>query len=321
MIIIIPHAVILSEAKDLPPDSVTGRSFASLRMTARTFSINQARCRLMKTIPIRARDAAFQKFEVLKTNRNKRHRYGEFFVEGVRNLNEAVRNGWAVRSFLYARDEALSNWAKDMLRDVRTDTNYELPKALMDELSGKDETSELLAVVAMRDELDASRLMGKQNPVFALFDRPSNKGNLGTLIRSCDALGVSGLIITGHAVDIYEPDVVSSSMGSFFGVPFVRLSDNQDIDRLIAQLKAEYPGLKVVGTTAHRQVNLFDVDMTGPVLLMVGNETDGLNRHLVETADVMATIPMSPAGSASSFNVSCAATVMFYEAVRQRATL
>lgn len=274
----------------------------------------------MKTIPIRAKDAAFQKFEVLKTNRNKRHRYGEFFVEGVRNLNEAVRNGWSVRSLLYAPEAALSAWAKDMLRDVRTDVNYALPKALMDELSGKEDTSELLAVVAMRDDLDASRLMGLDNPVFALFDRPSNKGNLGTLIRSCDALGVSGLIITGHAVDIYEPDVVSSSMGSFFSVPFVRLSDNQDIDGLIGRLREAYDGLKVVGTTAHRQVNLFDVDMRGPVLLMVGNETEGLNRHLVEAADVMATIPMSETGSASSFNVSCAATVMFYEAVRQRMT-
>ena len=272
----------------------------------------------MNTQAIRTKDATFQKFEVLKTNRNKRHRHGEFFVEGVRNINQAVKNGWAIRSFLYAEGAQLSNWAEDLLTKVRTEVNYRLPQPLMDALSSKEDTSELLAVIAMRNDLDASLLMHAKNPIFALFDRPSNRGNLGTMLRSCDALGVSGLIITGHAVDIYDPDVVSASMGSFFSVPFVRLSGNDEIDGLIGQLRDQYQGLTVMGTTAHRKTNLFEVDMRKPMLMMVGNETDGLNRHLEEISDVMATIPMSELGSASSFNVSCAATVMFYEAIRQR---
>ena len=61
------------------------------------------------------------------------------------------------------------------------------------------------------------------NPFIVLFDRPSNKGNLGTMIRSCDALGVDMLIITGHAVDLYEPDVIVSAMGSFFNLPVIRI--------------------------------------------------------------------------------------------------
>ena len=77
-------------------------------------------------------------------------------------------------------------------------------------------------------------------------------------------------------------------MGSFFHVPFFRLADLQDID------------------------------MTTPVLFIIGNETDGLNQHYVNICDIMATIPMSDNSSASSLNVSCAATVMFYEANRQR---
>lgn len=273
---------------------------------------------MTKKVRIFSRDAAFQKFEVLKTNRNKRHRYGEFFVEGVRNINEAMRNGWQMRAFLYDPGQQLSGWARDMLRSTHADVHYELTPELMRALSAKTDTSELLAVAAMRPDDDAGALMGKQNPVFALFDRPSNKGNLGTMLRSCDALGVSGLIITGHAVDIYEPDVISSSMGSFFSVPFVRLSDNREIELLIGRLRAEYPGLRVIGTTAHGQDHLFDVDLRGPVLLMIGNETDGLNRHLAGLADAMATIPMSQSSSASSLNVSCAATVMFYEVARQR---
>ncbi len=271
----------------------------------------------MSTQKIYAKNADYQKFEVLKTNRNKRYRYREFFVEGVRNVNEAVRNGWAIHSFLYSFEKPLSSWAENLLRTVETERNFELTDALMRDISDKEDTSELLAVAGMRD--DARRdIAFSENPILALFDRPSNKGNLGTLLRSCDAFGVDALVVTGHAVDIYEPDVIRSSMGSFFNVPFLRLSDNADIDAFCMDMKRRYPNLQIIGTTAHRQTNLFDIDMKTPVLFLIGNETDGLNQHLIERSDTLATIPMHPGSSASSFNVGCAATVMFYEAARQR---
>ncbi len=142
------------------------------------------------------RDNAFQRFEVLKTNRNKRYRYNEFLVEGVRSLNEAVSNNWNIKSLLYSGDRAsLSGWASDMLQNVPTEVNYCLEPELMRELSGKEDTSELMAVIEMReDRLDAVTLSGQ--PLIVLFDRPSNKGNLGTLIRSCDSFGADMLILT-----------------------------------------------------------------------------------------------------------------------------
>jgi TrmH family RNA methyltransferase len=266
---------------------------------------------------IRTKNAAYQKFEVLLTNRNKRYKYNEFLIEGVRNINGAVQNGWRVVSFIYSDDKRLSAWAQGLLADTPTEVNYELADELMTALSGKEETSELLAILRMKDEI--REIDYSPNPIVALFDRPSNKGNLGTMFRSCDALGVEGLLITGHAVDVYDPAVISSSMGSFFHVPFIRLSDNAGIDAYVDGLRRSYPGIQVIGTTAHSEKNIYGIDMTGPVLFLIGNETDGLNQHLTEICDVMATIPMSAGSSASSFNVGCAATVMFYEAVRQRA--
>lgn len=271
----------------------------------------------MRTEKINSKSAAFQKFEVLKTNRNKRYKYGEFFVEGVRNINNAVENGWTIVSFLYDAERKLSDWAKDKLATVKTEVNYALKPELLAALSSKEDTSELLAVIKMRDD-DFSRIPLSDTPLIALFDRPSNHGNLGTILRSCDALGVEGLIITGHAVDLYDPDVVSSTMGSFFRVPAIRMADNDSVFALIDRLKAKYPGFQVVGTTAHHETQLFDVDFKKPTVLMIGNETEGLRRIYKEKSDVLATIPMNPNGSASSFNVACAATVMFYEAVRQR---
>lgn len=273
----------------------------------------------MSTKRIAVKNADYQKFEVLKTNRNKRYKYGEFFVEGVRNLNEAVKNGWQVASFLYAPELPLSRWAQDMLGQVKTEVNYELTPALLAELSGKGDTSELLAVVKMKpDELSRLQPAEGRTPLFVLFDRASNRGNLGTLLRSCDGLGADGLILTGHGVDLYDPDVVGASMGSFFNVPAVRVSDNETVFRFVAVMKEKYPGFRAVGTTAHRERPIWGEDLSGPLLLMVGNETDGLCHAFKESCDLLCTIPMAESSSASSFNVACAATVMLYEAVRQR---
>lgn len=271
----------------------------------------------MKIERVYTKNAAYQKFEVLKTNRNKRYRYYEFFVEGVRNINEAIRNQWEIVSFLYTPDIPLSSWAKETLGAVRTQVNYELSASLMAELSGKADTSELIAVVKMRpDSFEQFHL--SENPLLALFDRPSNKGNLGTIIRSCDALGVEGLILTGHGVDLYDPEVVVSSMGSFFNVPVIRMPDLPKLEQFLAEMKERYPDFQTVGTTAHKEFPIYDADLSGPLLFMIGNETDGLCRAFKEGCDRLVTIPMVETSSASSFNVGCAATVMFYEAVRQR---
>ena len=273
----------------------------------------------MKTQKIRSKDAAWQKLEVLKSNRNKRYRYGEFLVEGVRNLNEAVRYGWEFSSLIYPAGIPLSDWAKDMLARVRTDVDLELTPALMRELSDKEDTSELMAVVKMRpDDPGAVRPRDGGVPLAALFDRPSNRGNLGTMLRTLDAVGADGLILTGHGVDLYDPEVVGATMGSFFRVPAVRIPRHDDLAAYFDRLREEYGTLAVIGTTAHAEKPIWDCDLTVPTVFMIGCETDGLSEGLRPLCTEMVTIPMDAQSSASSFNVACAATVMFYEAVRQR---
>ena len=270
----------------------------------------------MATTDINVRNNIYQHFQVLKTNRNKRYKAGEFFVEGVRSINEAVRQGWHVKSFLFGRGR-LSDWADDLLRTVGTQMNYRLTGELLGELSGKTDTSELMAVVEMReDKLQESYL--SNNPFIVLFDRPSNRGNLGTMIRSCDALGADLLIMTGHGVDLYDPDVVVSAMGSFFKLPVVRVADNNELWNFVADVKKRHPDFQIIGTTAHRENPVQSIDLTGPLMLMIGNETMGLNQNFKEKCDILCTIPMAPDSYASSFNVSCAASIIMYEVTRQR---
>ncbi len=272
--------------------------------------------RYHKMTRITVRNNLFQHIQVLKTNRTKRNRYGEFVVEGVRNINEAVKNGWQIRAFLYGEGK-LSDWAKELLTSVKTKENYQFSRELMKELSGKEETSELMAIVAMK-EITPTQMKLSSNPFLVLFDRPSNKGNLGTMIRSCDALGVDALILTGHGVDLYDPEVVAASMGSFFSLPVVRIAEQEMLYELITRMKENYGLFHMFGSTAHRQKAIYELDLTSPLMLFIGNETKGLSYAYKELCDELCTIPMAEASTASSFNVSCAASIMMYEVVRQR---
>lgn len=271
----------------------------------------------MKIEKVLTKNSTFQKFETLKMNKNKRKKLNEFFIEGVRNINEAIKNNWKIISFIYSFEKPLSNWANDILNSIETKINFELTNNLMMDISSKDNTSELLAIISINN-MDINKIVLSSNPIIALFDRPSKKANLGTMLRSCDALGVELLIITGHSIDTYDPNVVSSSMGSFFKVPFIRLNENNEIDNFLINLKNNYSNLKIIGTTSHCEKNIYEINMKTPILFLIGNETKGLNKHLINKSDILATIPMVKNSSASSFNVSCAASIMFYEAVRQR---
>lgn len=266
---------------------------------------------------IRTKNNVYQHFYVLKTNRNKRHRYKEFLVEGVRNLNEVVNGGWKIKALLI-RDGNLSDWAQGFVHTTAV-KNYRLREELMRELSGKEDTSELIALVEMRQELpECVKLSG--NPFLVVFDRPSNKGNLGTLIRSCEAFGVDALLLTGHGVDMYDPEVITATMGSFFRLPVMRVAENGTLFRYLDVLREKAPGIRFVGSTAHRQHTVYEAMLQGPLVLMIGNETTGLCHAFQAYCDELLTIPMNGGSCATSFNVSCAASIIMYEVMRQRRT-
>ena len=143
-------------------------------------------------------------------------------------------------------------------------------------------------------------------------------GSGKSVIEKAAAMGADVLIMTGHAVDLYDPDVVVSAMGSFFNLPVIRVEDNNELFTYVEGLRNRYPGFTLLGTTAHKELPVYNADLTVPLMLMMGNETMGLNKAFKEACDVLCTIPMAETSYASSFNVSCAASVLMYEIVRQR---
>jgi TrmH family RNA methyltransferase len=264
-----------------------------------------------RVLQVSSANTAFQRIDVLQRNRTKRHRYGEFVAEGVRAIDGAIAAGWTIRSFAYARGRQLSRWASAILDASTADTHFEMDPTLFEQLSAKEEPSELLAVVAMRPDSTA-RIPVHSGMTAVIVDRPASPGNLGTLIRSCDAFGVAGVIVTGHGVDLYDPGTIRASVGSFFAVPCVALASHGDVAGWLGHVRRSYPGLRTVGTSAHAPTRLRDYEWPPETAIVVGNETSGLSHAYREMCDDLVGIPM--AGTATSLNAAVATSIVLYEA-------
>lgn len=259
---------------------------------------------------ITARNARFQQWQALLTNRNKRLRAREFLVHGVRPITLAVERGWPVRALIYDADRSLSRWAQNLL-DATSAEQVAMSAALLAELGEKGaDAPELVAVVEMPQD-DLGRIEIGRDFLGVLFDRPTSPGNIGSIIRSADAFGAHGLIVTGHAADVYDPRTVRASTGSLFALPTVRVPSHREV---LDWLDAKQ--VQVVGTDENGGSDVFDFDLTGPTLLLIGNETAGLSTAWRERSDHLVRIPMT--GSASSLNAANATTALLFEAARQR---
>ncbi|EDY49703.1 RNA methyltransferase [Streptomyces clavuligerus] len=264
---------------------------------------------------ITSRNARFQQWEALLGNRRKRGSLRAFLVQGVRPISLAVEHGWPIDALLHDDRRKLSDWARELLRTVRAE-RFALAPELLADLGGKTEGApELIAVVGMpADGLD--RIEVGPDFLGVLFDRPTSPGNIGSVIRSADAFGAHGMIVTGHAADLYDPKSVRATTGSLFSLPAVRVPAPDEVMTWVERQRAAGLPLVLVGTDEKGDADVYDFDLTQPVLLLVGNETSGLSSAWRERCDAMVGIPMT--GAASSLNAATAATAVLYEASRQR---
>ncbi|HET7018211.1 MAG TPA: TrmH family RNA methyltransferase [Streptosporangiaceae bacterium] len=269
--------------------------------------------------PVRvgSRNATFQQWQALLTNRTKRHRAGEFLVQGVRPVSEAVRHGWTIRALLHDGRISPSKWAAELWETTPAAARFLVAPELMAELGEKLEGApELLAVAQMPPD-DLSRVEpGEATLLVTVFDRPTNPGNIGTLIRSADAFGGTGLVVTGHGADPYDPRCVRASTGSFFSVPVVRAPSHREVIDWVRQLRSAGSPVAVIGTDEDGVVDVRAADLTGPAVLVIGNETTGLTAAWRDECDTLVKLPMT--GSASSLNAATAGSIVLYEAMRQR---
>jgi tRNA G18 (ribose-2'-O)-methylase SpoU len=261
------------------------------------------------------RDNFFQRAEVIKRNREKRTRAGQFLIEGVAQINIAVKYKWQIAALLFASGRPLSRWATELIQSGDAAEIWEVAPELMEELSEKDETSEVLAIVNVRN-LKPSDIAPKDNGLLVVFDRPSSPGNLGSSLRSADAFGADGVIITGHAVDIYDPFVVRGSMGALFALPVATAPSHLEVKQWALDAKESGYDYQIIGSSGKTDSLLGAVSFKRPTILILGNETVGMSKGYWEVCDSVVKIPIG--GALSSLNISCAASILLYEVMRQR---
>lgn len=269
---------------------------------------------------VSTRNATFQYWQTLLTNRTKRFRAGEVIVQGVRPIRLALEAGLDIRAVLIPRVTELSRWAADAISraEAAGAERFLLEPDLLHELGEKeDETPELLLVVATPPD-DLSRIPLGADALVVALDRPASPGNVGSVVRAVDALGGTGVVVTGHAADPYDPKAMRASTGSTLVTPTVRVPGIAPVREWIDEARARGTAVQVVGTDESGTVDVWDVDFTRPTIIVTGNEHSGMSAAWREASDVLARIPMT--GHASSLNAANATTALLYEALRQRRT-
>ena len=227
-----------------------------------------------------------------------------FVVEGIKMVEEAPPE--KIRA-VYASDSFLERGGARSLAGI---PYTEVSDAAFKAMSDTQTPQGVLAVVDAM-EWDPEELLGGEAPLLILLEGLQDPGNLGTILRAGEGAGVTGVIMSRDTVDIYNPKVIRSTMGSIYRVPFMV---SEDLRGTLAQCRRR----GIVSFAAHLSgTSDYDRrDYRGPSAFLIGNEAAGLSEELSEAADARVKIPMK--GSVESLNAAVAAAVFLYEAARQR---
>ena len=234
-----------------------------------------------------------------------------FLIEGVRLLEEAVKEEADIEEVLFTEklgDSVRGSHILASLRKMDIQTS-QIPEKVMDALSETETPQGITAVVKQLNW--GFKDMTEERKTVVIACGLQDPGNLGTIIRTADAGGCGGVITTNNAVDAYNHKVIRATMGSIFRMPVVKVADRKDI---ISELKKA--GYQIIATTAHSRSSYLDIDYTKPSALLIGQEGSGISEEWLESADFKAFIPMKE--GVESLNAAVSASIMIYEAFRQR---
>ena len=263
-------------------------------------------------VPLTSPQNAHIKDVVKLNNRSFRDERRQTVVEGVREVGLVLQQG-IVPIEAYVCPELVPAAANPILAHLqqlaqnRATRLFSLSPDLFAKIAYRENSGGLLLVVPFwQKPLEAIT----QPTLVVVLEGVEKPGNLGGVLRTADAAGVDAVLVCGERTDIYTPNAIRASLGAIFTVPVVAAAT----PTLISWLKQQ--GLALVATTPAATQLYTQVDLTGPVAIIMGSEAEGLSGDWLAAADQQVQIPMS--GAVDSLNVSVATALLLYEAVRQR---
>lgn len=236
---------------------------------------------------------------------------GLFVVEGLREMGHCACAGLVFDSVFYC-PQLIADYpeAEKLMGAVPADRRYEVTPQVYAKIAYREHTEGIMAVVNER-KMSLSKLPLSDSPLVVVLERVEKPGNLGAVLRSADAAKADAVIVCDPLTDIYNPNIIRSSIGAVFTVNCVACSSEECIKFLKTN--------RIQILTAQLQdSNLYyDTDMKRPTAIVMGTEDKGLTQVWREAADAHIRIPML--GRLDSLNVSVSAAILLFEAVRQRA--
>ncbi|HEY4676160.1 MAG TPA: RNA methyltransferase [Candidatus Angelobacter sp.] len=234
---------------------------------------------------------------------------GFLAIEGVRIIEEAIRSGLRFQAIFFS--DAGSTHATRLLPQIGSQVEVLLlPDEVFASAVSTESPQGVAALVKLRPQKFEDLLESATDSLLVGVAGIQDPGNLGTIIRSAEAFGVRAVLLGEKTVSPFNPKTVRGSAGSLFRQPLLRV-------RLIeSMVSLKQQGMRVLATSSHKGKPLHEADFTGAAMIVVGNEGAGVPPEILSLADELVTIPHSP--RVESLNAGIAASILLYEAARQR---
>lgn len=267
----------------------------------------------MKVLEITsAQNPKLKEVAALMEKSRQRRRQALFVVEGMREIEACIRNGFDVRSIFFNSSIVQPQKIGDLLPDNSDTTLFSLAPAAYSKIAYRESTEGVVAVVQEKrlslQDVKFGRKWAK--PLVLVVESVEKPGNLGALLRTADACGVDAVLVCDPLTDLYNPNLIRSSLGGIFTNQVVACSNEEALEWLRSN------GINVFTAQLQDSQWYYDTDMVSPTAIVMGTESTGLTDFWREASNARIKIPML--GELDSLNVSVSAAVLCYEAVRQR---
>ncbi len=251
---------------------------------------------------------------LLQQKSSERRRTGCFIVEGQREISHCVEAGFELTTLFVCPELVKGQGAEtpfDLISVVHSPAPavYEVSPVVYDKMAYRGSTEGMLAIVKER-HLQLTDLFMGRSPLFIVLESVEKPGNLGAVLRSADAAAATAVIVCDPLTDLYNPNLIRSSIGAIFTVPCVACTS----EACIAFLR--HNGIQILTAQLQDSQQYYDTDMCKPTAIVMGTESTGLTTQWRQAATSHIRIPML--GRLDSLNVSVSAAILLFEAVRQR---
>jgi len=247
----------------------------------------------------------------LKEKSRLRKKTQTFLIEGLREISLAVQGNYQIKTILVASSISNNEEIESLLNRTSSSIEIiEISKEVYKKLALRDSTEGILAIAKCKDLLLSNIQFKSKNPLILVAEAPEKPGNIGALLRTADAAGIDAVFIANPKTDMYNPNIIRSSVGCVFTTNIATGTTSE----IISFLKENT--INIYGAALTASVEYQTIDYSLPSALVVGTEATGLSKEWLQNTNQNIIIPMR--GTIDSMNVSVSAAILIFEAVRQR---